>query len=330
MIVVDVARPWLIWGYDFSTRGGTAISAGADEIDGAIPENVFRWLHLNLADQRTFGWLSTLRLLPDAAHELLRSTDFHARALVMPDTIAGVLPDFERDLDATVLAQTGAIRFVLTDRLMITARLHPVCAADVIARRIATGACPGDGPAALDLLISSLTQVGIDLVEKLIVSVQEAEDALLNEDRSPNVRALVMTRRRTVQLHRHLYGVRGVLARLEEDDDVPDLFEPTLARLIQRVRALDGDVGMLQSNLRELREEIEVQTANRVNQNLYVLSVLSALLLPATFVTGFFGMNTGGMLWLEEGGGTIKATVIIAAVALAVFFWLRRRGFFRV
>jgi zinc transporter len=268
--------------------------------------------------------------LPDAARDMLRSQDLHARALVLEGALAGVLPDFERDLDATAFTQTGALRFVLTDRLMITARLHPVCAADIIQRRIEAGVVPRDGPAALDLLISSLAQVGSDLVEKLIVTVQDAEDALVNEDRSPNVRALVMVRRRAVMLHRHLYGVRGVLGRLEDEDDVPEAFQATLARLIQRVRALDGDVGVLQSNLRELREELDVQTANRVNQNLYLLSVLSALLLPATFVTGFFGMNTGGMLWFADRGGTLKATVVIAAVAIAVFFVLRKRGFFRI
>lgn len=330
MTVIDVARPWLIWGYDFDSRGGTAISTGATEIDGDIPAKTFRWLHLNLADQRTFAWLNSLGDIPEPARELLRSTDLHARALILDNAIAGVLPDFERDLDGTSFAQTGALRFVLTDTLMITARLHPVCAADIILRRIGLGASPKDSPAALDLLISSLAQVGSDLVERLIVSVQQAEDALLNEDRSPNVRALVMVRRRAVQLHRHLYGVRGVLARLEDEEDVPEKFEATLARLIQRVRALDGDVGVLQSNLRELRDELDVQTANRVNQNLYVISVLSAVLLPATFVTGFFGMNTGGMLWLEEGGGTLKATVIIAAVGIAVFLWLRARGFFKI
>jgi zinc transporter len=334
MNVVDVARPWLIWGYDFSSRGGTVISTGATEIDHAIPAGSFRWLHLNLADQRTFAWLNRQAAIPEPARELLRSTDLHARALILDSAatsaLAGVLPDFERDLDGTAFAQTGALRFVLTDTLMITARLHPVCAADIILRRIELGASPKDSPAALDLLISSLAQVGSDLVERLIVSVQQAEDALLNEDRSPNVRALVMVRRRAVQLHRHLYGVRGVLARLEDEEDVPEKFEATLARLIQRVSALDGDVGVLQSNLRELRDELDVQTANRVNQNLYVISVLSAVLLPATFVTGFFGMNTGGMLWLEEGGGTLKATVIIAAVGIAVFFWLRARGFFKI
>ncbi|CAN5375442.1 hypothetical protein BH09PSE3_BH09PSE3_27670 [soil metagenome] len=86
---------------------------------------------------------------------------------------------------------------------------------------------------------------------------------------------------------------------------------------------------VLHANLRELRDELEVQTANRVNQNLYVLSTLSALLLPATLVTGFFGMNTGGLLWQTDGNGTWKAAIIVAGSALAVYLWLRSHGFFR-
>jgi zinc transporter len=330
MIVFDVGRPWLIWGYDFTSQGSTEISEGAEEIYNSVPEGTFRWLHLNLADQRTFAWMNQCNDLPNVARDLLRSTDLHSRVLVEGSVIAGVLPDFERNLDPDAVTKTSALRFVVMDRLIITARLHPVCVADIIARRIRAGASPTSGPAALDMLVLSLTNVGSDLVEKLIANVQDAEDALLNDDRSPNPRALVVVRRRAVQLHRHLHGVRGVLTRLDGEDDLPEPFRPTVDRLIQRVTSLDGDVGVLQSNLRQLRDELDMQTANRVNQNLYVLSVLSALLLPATFVTGFFGMNTGGMLWFSDKGGTTNATLIIAAVALAVFFWLRTRGFFKI
>jgi len=38
-----------------------------------------------------------------------------------------------------------------------------------------------------------------------------------------------------------------------------------------------------------------LQAAQRTNRNLYFLSILTALLMPATLVTGFFGMNTGGL-----------------------------------
>ena len=51
----------------------------------------------------------------------------------------------------------------------------------------------------------------------------------------------------------------------------------------------------MQGQLRQLRDEIDLQQEQRTNQNLYLLSVITALLLPPTLVTGFLGMNTGGL-----------------------------------
>lgn len=57
--------------------------------------------------------------------------------------------------------------------------------------------------------------------------------------------------------------------------------------------------------------------------------MLTALLMPATLVTGFFGMNTGNMLWQDDQGGTLKALLVALISATAVYLWLRSRGFFR-
>lgn len=69
--------PGLIWGTDVSPAGALAVA------DCAIaPEGGFRWLHLNLAHQRTRSWIEQFTLLPPAARELLLSADTHQRALV--------------------------------------------------------------------------------------------------------------------------------------------------------------------------------------------------------------------------------------------------------
>ena len=51
-------------------------------------------------------------------------------------------------------------------------------------------------------------------------------------------------------------------------------------------------------------------------------------MLPATLVTGIFGMNTGD-LPLVGHHGTVGAPVLAAGSALATFLFLRGRGFFR-
>jgi len=59
------------------------------------------------------------------------------------------------------------------------------------------------------------------------------------------------------------------------------------------------------------------------------VSLLTALLLPPTLVTGFFGMNTGGLPFAAEDHGTALAFAAMAGAAIAVFIWLQSRGFFK-
>ena len=221
------------------------------------------------------------------------------------------------------------MRFALGPGLMVSARLHPLCTPDVVIRRIERGARATTAAAALDLLVGSIAQVIGDVARELTATVQMAEDELLDEGRSPNPRRLTAVRRRAVQLLRQLTGLRAVFQRLEEDEDLPEDLALTVGKLAQRFGGLDSDVASLQAQLRTLADEMDSQATLRTNQNLYVLSILTALMLPATLVTGLFGMNTGGLPFASHGYGTLAATVLAGGSAFGVYVLLRMMGFFR-
>ena len=126
-----------------------------------------------------------------------------------------------------------------------------------------------------------------------------------------------------------LEGMRGVAQRLEEDDDLPEDLAPTVEKIAQRLQALDGDILNVQRELRQLRDEIETEAAQRTNQNLSILSLVTALMLPATVVTGVFGMNTGGMPFAASGWGTFGAAVLAVGSAALTWLVLRWLGFMR-
>jgi zinc transporter len=56
---------------------------------------------------------------------------------------------------------------------------------------------------------------------------------------------------------------------------------------------------------------------------MYVLSVVAAIFLPLTFVTGLLGMNVGGLPGLESPRGFLGSVVIMIAAAVALLFFFR-------
>jgi len=245
------------------------------------------------------------------------------------DTVGCVIHDFERDFDVTDTTRVGAMRFSLSPALMLTTRLHPLRSADIAKQRLSRSTLSVGPSGALDMLVGAITENIADISRTLSADVQKAEDAFLEGHHPPTSRDLIDIRRRLAQIHRLLDGMRGVFNRLERDEELPDPLLATVEKLSQRLQSLDGDILGIVGQLRLLREELDIQEAQRTNQNLYILSIMTALMLPATLVTGIFGMNTGGLPFEGTPLGTLAATALALGTAAATFLLLRWLGFMR-
>jgi len=57
----------------------------------------------------------------------------------------------------------------------------------------------------------------------------------------------------------------------------------------------------------------------KMNKNIYYLTLLSGIFLPLTLVSGFFGMNTGGLPFTDDVDGTLKVVGISLILEIIVF-----------
>jgi zinc transporter len=295
---------------------------------GRAPPGGLRWLHVALADRRTQHWIESFDALPLLAREVLLSGDDHPRALVDDSgVIACVILDGGRGLagDDDVV---HALRFALAPNLVVTARHHPVKCVDEVKRRIEAGTPPQTSAAALDLLIGAHVADAGERSLLLIRHAQDMEDALADHDREPEPRALQLLRRRALRIHRQMSGLHRVLNRLEEDEALPESLLPPVERLVQRAAAIEGDSIALVGQERLLREELDARATQRNNQNLYILSIMTALLLPPTLIAGLFGMNTGGLPLQQGNHGTFLACLLALASMIGTYVVLRAIGFF--
>ena len=320
-----VRRPALIWGWRVCPEAGDPLPIS----DCRAPAEGFRWLHLNLADVRSANWITTLDELPEPARGALVEPDRHARAGVEGGALWLALDDFERDFDSVRQGGVAVLHVVLTASLLLTGRNHPLACADAIRRRIEAGAPFGDATAALDLLLGTMIAGHEGHVLNLTAELLSTEDELLDHGDLPQIGALVVIRRRMARLHRIVGSMRTTLQRLEREPMLAEPIRAVVMRQQERVQRLEGDVLAAQTQLRLLREELDLQTAQRTDANLYLLSIVSALLLPATLVTGFFGMNTGGLPLTQSGHGTLVGTIFAIGASAATYCVLRAKGMIR-
>lgn len=171
----------------------------------------------------------------------------------------------------------------------------------------------------------------IALNESIEPAIHQLEDTLaMLEDVPPeNIDATLRgqiadTRKETTQYRRHLSPQRDVLGRLMHATrpwidqplrwEVQDAFDRT-TRFIE-------DLDMLRERAEILHDELMNAQNMRLNRNLYLLSLITVIFMPLTFVTGLLGMNVAGIPHADHPMaffGVLGFCVIVTAVQLLLF-----------
>ena len=76
------------------------------------------------------------------------------------------------------------------------------------------------------------------------------------------------------------------------------------------------------------REEVTIKTAEQTNRNLQVLAIVTTIFLPATLVSGIFGMNVMGLPLTQNPHGFVWSMLILIGSSALVLWLLKRSGIF--
>ncbi len=324
--LADAALGGIVFGFRFDDNGrGSAIAYS--DLASIPPKGGFIWVHLNIADNRSRRWLEQLAYLPDEAKETILDPGDHDRIDVAGTVIAGVFIDLRLDFEVET-EETAQLRFILADRLLITARRQAL--RSIEATRIAVDA-GRTADSALDLF-ETIVDRESDLLHAaaadLAQEVDRLEDRVLIEDIGETPKRLGAARRRAVGLHRQVARLLALFRRVElaPNHRLPVEFREGAGRIAQRLESIHQEIGSALDRSRLLQDEVTAKFASATNRQLYVLSMLTAVFLPATLVTGLFGMNVKGIPFVDAEGGFWLAAMLAGAAALAVYAALRQIG----
>lgn len=319
--------PGFIWAYRLRP-GATKAERLPDDIDRStlFAEEGFLWLHLNLVDARVAAFLEDAPGLNDAARIALTTHETHATITVDDQMLFGTLVDFQRDF-AQDTHDIGWLHFAVTDRMLITSRLQPLRSLDRARVLIEKNATRFSRPLDIfELLVVEFQRTLISVVIEISEELNLIEDFVHGNTSRDERTQLPPIRRTIVRLHRHLRTVLSLMrhAAASDDEEMPLGFEDVAGRLTGRLEAVEHDIYALQERARLLHEEIGSKLSSEINRHLYILSIMTAFLLPPTLVTGFFGMNTKDLPFQNTDGGTWLA-LLVAFASGAISYWALRR-----
>ncbi len=60
----------------------------------------------------------------------------------------------------------------------------------------------------------------------------------------------------------------------------------------------------------------------KTNKIMFILTIISAVFLPLTLITGYFGMNTGGLPFVDDPAGTLKVTGMLLLFEIPFILWI--------
>ena len=267
------------------------------------------WLHYDLVHSNARAAIEADRSFPAFMLRLLVGADETPRIVTDGEVVAGVLPSFVRSAGADE-HEIAWWRFAMRPDRLVTSRRRPVRALTAVWDGIASGHAPEGPVALLDGAIAEFAREARRRVAKLDDELDVAEDALLDLRPSADLGGLGaqlgQARREVTIIKRALAPLARLLA--EDAEELPEwAMQGSHDSAHSAVLGTLDDIAALHDRARALQDELTSRLAEETNRRLYIVSVVTTVVMPAALVTGFFGMNTGGMLWQDHRLGTVFA-----------------------
>jgi zinc transporter len=306
---------------------GSGRELPADQVAAWNPADGILWLHFDFQNEATFDWLTHESGLPGLAVEVLTVDQLRPRTLSMNHGVLVALRGVNMNPGDNPDDMVSVRIWAEADRIITTRRRFLLAIQDL---RQALEA--GEGPGSTGAFVADLTSRLADrigsFIDKIEDNLLEFEENVSADEPQSQRHELSVARRQIANVRRFIAPQRDALDRLYRnpgdwfaESEVHDVREEA-----DRITRYVEDLDLARERAVLLQEEFLSVIAQQQNSRMYVLSIVAAIFLPLTFVTGLLGMNVGGLPGVESDRGFIAAIlsmVVCSIVAAVILRWKR-------
>jgi zinc transporter len=322
----DGAAPAVLHALVLDGKGGARRLAPGD-IATWTPADGVLWLHVDFSRPGAWELLESglATPLPEVVLDVLTNNETRPRALAVDTGLLVALRGVNMNPEQNP-ADMVSIRVWVAEGAVISSRRRRLLAVQDIVADLEKGDGPSTpGELVVHLVARLADRIGA-YVDKIEDQLLKFEEAVADDDREPHQLALSRTRRQIANVRRFVAPQRDAL---EKAYRYPPPWLPTgevqqLREEADRIARYVEDLDLARERAILLHEEYQGVIAQQQNSRMYVLSIVAAIFLPLTFVTGLLGMNVGGLPGVDNSLGfigSVAVMVVCAIIAALVLRW---------
>lgn len=312
-----------LWAYHLDGLGGgknipdnentlTPLSAG------------FTWVHLQCDSPETTKWMKN-HSLSSKVIETLSAVETRPRSMALENGLLIVLRGVNTNPGADPVDMVS-VRLWLTENFVVTARKRDrkLLSIEDIRSSIDTGLAPKNSGELLAMLSERIADRVSGVVDRIDDDLTDIETNISDANIGNIRNTLSSSRRQSASLRRYLAPQREALDSLLLDRRILDDQVVHALRLqADRMARYVEDLDLSRERALVLQGELQSRIAEEQNQRMYVLSVVAAIFLPLSFLTGIFGMNVAGLPGTQNANAFMYLSVSMAIVGVALFILMR-------
>ena len=299
---------------------------GFTAVDGGSAGPV--WRHLDFSSRGARRVLEEQGLESYVIDKLTR-LESRPHAVAVDTALMVILRGINRNAGADP-EDMVSIRIWVEPERLLTIRQRPIRAAEDVRLDLVAGKGPRSVGEALIDIIRKLAD-GIAMFVDDIEERMELLERQVDEDARGEIRGEVSgIRRQVAAVRRYLAPQRDALeslnrlaGRLLNEEQVFDMREQS-----DRITRYIEDLDLVRERALVAQEELMNRIAQEQNTRTYLFTVVATVFLPITFISGVFGMNTGGLPGMDDENAFWVVAAIMAVVAIAAVVWLRLKRWF--
>lgn len=334
--------------YTGTAEGGTRIRAldvresGCEDFDNVTPEHAVHlqreptltWIDITgLSDESTLLHLFRHLGVHKLAAEDILQVGTRPKVEVFEDQIVVVLKMVHTDVDENddLVARIEHVSIVVGHGYIMTLQELPDDPFDGVRRHLRDGVGGirnGGQGRLLHALVDAVVDDCYDAIELLGREVEELEARLLEDPPDDALARIQEQRTVTLLMRRAVRPIREVLVALRKVDSpvLPDRLDPYWNDVADHLDQILESLELYREMVMGMVDLHHTAVSNKLNDTMRVLTVISVLFLPLSFLAGLYGMNFAWMPELQVWWGYPALLSVMIALGLGMAGWFKWRG----